>query len=53
MRGKKAKELRKEIYGTDFSPKERKYIRNSKTGVIRCIGRRQQYQQSKKRVRSL
>lgn len=48
MRGKKAKELRKKVYGTDFSLKVKRYVKNNKTGTIFCIERRQQYQQLKK-----
>jgi hypothetical protein len=52
MRGKKAKALRKKIYGTDFSPKVKRYVRNNKTGTIRCIEKRAQYQQLKKQVKN-
>ena len=48
MRGKKAKALRRKVYGTDFSPRVRRYIKNNKTGTVSCIERRQQYQQLKK-----
>lgn len=47
MRGKKALQLRKMIYGTDFSPRFRKYRRNTK-GVISADQKRQQYQLAKK-----
>lgn len=50
MRGKKAKALRKKVYGTDFSPRVKRYVRNNKTGTIFCIEHRQQYQQLKKQV---
>lgn len=44
MRGKKAKALRKQVYGSEFPIRERKYVKCSKTGAIRCTGRREQYQ---------
>jgi hypothetical protein len=46
MNSKKAKYLRKKIYG-DFSQREeRKYIR-TQSGSIRTTGRRAQYQKAK------
>lgn len=48
MRGKKAKKLRKTVYGSDFSPRERRYVKEIKTKTIRNIGKRKQYQELKK-----
>lgn len=42
MRAKKAKKLKKSIYG-DTDLKERKYIKNPETGQIIEIGHRKQY----------
>ncbi len=47
MSGKKAKELRRKIYG-GHSHKDRKYIINKETGQIRGIGKRDIYQKAKK-----
>jgi hypothetical protein len=48
MRGKKAKALRKKVYGEDYSQRERQYIVDSK-GSVRNTGRRKAYQEAKKR----
>ena len=45
MRSKKAKAIRKKIYG-DFAD-VRRYA-TDKNGVVRCIGLRKAYQQAKK-----
>ena len=50
MCGKKAKRLRKQVYGSEFSLRERKYVEDNKTGTIRCTDRRQQYQQIKRSI---
>ena len=49
MRGKKAKALRKQIYGSEFSFRVREYMRNEKTGTIFCVGKRKEYQSLKRR----
>ena len=48
MRGVKAKRLRKQVYG-DYSPMIRRYVRDNKTGVIRLVCRRREYQDAKRR----
>jgi len=45
MRGKKAKGIRREVYG-DFSIRDRKYVRTKK-GTIISIGRRRAYKRLK------
>jgi len=47
MRGKKAKRLRKKVYG-DMSIRDTKYFRNNKTGQITADELRTAYQHSKK-----
>jgi hypothetical protein len=42
MRGKKAKLIRKLVYGPDFSPKFRSYTKRN--GIIRADERRGKYQ---------
>jgi hypothetical protein len=46
MRGKKAKTIRKMVYG-DFSLKERKYSRIQASGTIVNTGRRHEYRMIK------
>lgn len=46
MRGKKAKAIRKRIYG-DHSPKKRRYATDSETGQIICVGLRAAYRRAK------
>lgn len=48
MRGKKAKKLRRKIYGDDFSSRFRKYFRSNQTGQILTDERRRAYQKLKK-----
>lgn len=48
MRGKKAKQLRKVIYGEDLSHNERKYMLKKATGQIIDVGLRGKYQSLKK-----
>lgn len=48
MRGKKAKALRKQVYGSEFSFRVRKYVKDAKTGTIFCIDKRKEYQSLKK-----
>ena len=48
MNQRVAKKLRKKVYGSDYSPRERIYVRDEKTGQIVCTGRRKQYQDLKK-----
>lgn len=47
MRGKKAKTLRRQIYGKNFSFRVREYIKDN-NGAIVCIGKRHEYQALKK-----
>ena len=47
MRGKKAKQIRKSIYG-DMAPRRKVYIR-LKSGQIICYGPRAAYQKDKKK----
>jgi hypothetical protein len=49
MRGKKARALRKKVYGEDYSPRERRYIVDSR-GALRNTGRRKAYQANKRRL---
>lgn len=51
MSGKKAKALRKQVYGNEFSFRVREYMKNTKTGTIFCIGKRKEYQSLKRRYR--
>lgn len=46
MNGKKAKELKRLVYG-DFSPRDINYTRGH-DGSVRCVGRRAAYQRLKK-----
>ena len=48
MKGKKAKALRKQVYGDKFSFRVRKYMKNTKTGTIFCVGKRKKYQSLKR-----
>ena len=48
VRGSKAKKLRRMVYGTDLSPRARKYFINSSTHVVIADDRRRQYRQSKR-----
>lgn len=48
MNGKRAKIIRKKIYGDNFSPRFRKYYRNNETGQIIADNRRRMYQLAKK-----
>lgn len=47
MNGKKAKQLRKKVYGNDFSPKHREYKRLI-NGAIVNTGKRDEYQNLKR-----
>lgn len=47
MNGKKAKKIRKAVYGKD-SQKVRDYKVNQKTGTITDAGKRGEYQKAKK-----
>jgi hypothetical protein len=47
MNGKKAKVLRKKIYGDDFSFRYRKYFRVTKSGQCIADEKRRAYQQEK------
>jgi len=47
MNGKKAKEIRRLVYGDSFSPRHRKY-RKLKSGMIVADDKRQRYQAIKK-----
>jgi hypothetical protein len=49
MNEKKAKKLRKEIYGKDGSHKVREYKVNQRTGMLVDVGKRKQYQEAKKK----
>lgn len=51
MRGKVAKRLRRAIYGEDFSPREREYVRVQGQGCFKNTGRRAAYQAMKKVAR--
>jgi hypothetical protein len=46
--GKIAKRIRREIYGTDYSPRHRSYT--NKSGQIVADDRRRAYQRAKKEV---
>jgi len=48
MNGKVAKKIRKIVYGEDFSPKFRKYFRDTKSGNIISDEKRKLYQLTKK-----
>jgi hypothetical protein len=50
MRGTVAKRLLKAIYGEDFSPRERQYVRGDGRNGRKNTGRRAAYQQLKKAV---
>ena len=47
MRGKRAKEIRKAVYG-NFSPQSRRYMQNQKSGQIIADPRRKTFQTAKK-----
>lgn len=47
MNGKVAKRMRRSVYGENFSPRERQYVR-LKNGQIVNTGRRAAYQSLKK-----
>ena len=47
MNGKKAKALRRVIYGEEFSPRLREYERTP-AGTIRNVGLRREYQRVKR-----
>ena len=53
MNGKKAKALRREVYGSDLSPRARKYQWNWKTHQIRADALRRKYQEGKRRMNTL
>ena len=48
MNGRVSKMIRRIVYGTDFSPRARKYSRNKKTGNIVADEKRRLYQLTKK-----
>ncbi len=48
MNAKKAKKLRKEIYGKDGATRDRDYKINQRTGQLVDVGKRAEYQQKKK-----
>jgi hypothetical protein len=48
MRGTKAKMLRRMIYGDDVSHRDRRYVGNPNTGVIRNTRHRMAYLAAKK-----
>ena len=48
MNAKKAKKLRKEIYGKDGSSRDRDYKIDQRTGQLVDAGKRKQYQEAKK-----
>ena len=50
MNGKRAKQIRRLVYGENFSPRFRKYSR-TKTGSIVADEKRQRYQQIKKNIK--
>ncbi len=54
MNGRKAKKIRKIVYGSDFSIRERVYVKNTKTGVIinKPGSRRSIYQNIKKEFKN-
>ena len=52
MRGKVAKRLRRAIYGENFSPRERQFVRGDGRNGIKNTGRRAAYQAMKKAVRN-
>lgn len=49
MNQKRAKRIRKMIYGSEFSPRFRQYKKDAKTGAVTADRRRQQYQATKGR----
>jgi hypothetical protein len=51
LRGKKAKEIRKEVYG-NMDHRIRKYAKDSK-GVIRAVGFRRIYQRKKREYKKV
>ena len=48
MNGKKARALRREVYGADLSPRARKYQWNWKTHQLRADALRRKYQEGKR-----
>jgi len=46
MNGKKAKKIRKLIYG-DYSHRQRRYVKDQ-SDTIRCVGLRRGYKEAKK-----
>ena len=48
MNGKRARQIRKMVYGTDFSTRFRKYMRSKLNGAIVADEKRQRYQKIKK-----
>ncbi len=47
MNSKKAKQLRREVFGK-VSHRIHEYVRHNKTGMVRCVGLRGRYQALKK-----
>ena len=48
MNGKKAKKIRKVVYGKDGSTRDRHYKVNERTGAVEDVGKRGEYQRTKK-----
>ena len=48
MNGKRAKAIKQEVYGDEYSPKFRQYYRKKGAFVIQADPRRQAYQKAKK-----
>jgi hypothetical protein len=53
MNAKKAKKIRKAIFGKDGSCRTRDYKVNERTGTIVDVGKRGEYQQAKKGIKNL
>jgi len=53
MNGKKAKKIRKKVYGEDGSPRFRKYADNTRKGGRMADPQRRIYQQMKKAMRGV
>jgi len=51
MNQRRAKEIRKTVYGKDGATREKKYFTNDRGQVI-CQGRRRQYQDAKNKFKS-
>ena len=49
MNEKRAKKIRKAIYGKDGSTRDRDYKVNQRTGTVEDAGKRGEYQRAKKR----